>query len=167
MSPEQLRGEHASARSDIFSFGVLLYECLPGRLPFSGETSIDVLHAILRAPHPPLRSLLPEISLEWEKLIDRCLAKSVEERCASMEEVLDALSRVGAPAQQPKKSVAFLYFENLSDRRCHHRTCQDQGPSPVSALHSRRSVTQNSDRRNRAKDPAVGMQGDVATPDSL
>ena len=114
MSPEQLRGEHASARSDIFSFGVLLYECLTGRLPFSGDTSIDVLHAILRAPHPPLRSLLPEISPEWEKLIDRCLAKSVEERCASMEEVLDALSRVAAPVQQPKKSVAVLYFENLS-----------------------------------------------------
>lgn len=114
MSPEQLRGEHANARSDIFSFGVLLYECLTGRVPFSGETSIDVLHAILRAPHPPLRSLLPEVSPEWERLIDRCLAKSVEERCASMEEVLDALRRVATPALQPEKSVAVLYFENLS-----------------------------------------------------
>jgi len=114
MSPEQPRGGHVDARSDIFSFGVLLYECLTCRLPFSGDTSIDVLLAILRAPHPPLRSLLPEISPEWEKLIDRCLAKSVEERCASMEEVLDALSRVAAPALQPEKSVAVLYFENLS-----------------------------------------------------
>src|SRR5262249_33107851 len=90
------------------------YECLTGRLPFSGDTYVDVLHAILRAPHPPLRYLLPEISPEWERLIDRCLAKSAGERCASMEEVLDALCRVAAPALQPKKSVAVLYFENLS-----------------------------------------------------
>ena len=114
MSPEQLRGEHANVQSDIFSFGVLLYECLTGRLPFSGDTSIDVLHAILRAPHPPLRSLLPEISPELERLIDRCLAKSVERRCASMQEVLDALHRITAPASQPEKSLAVLYFENLS-----------------------------------------------------
>ena len=114
MSPEQLRGDHANAQSDIFSFGVLLYECLTGRLPFSGDTSIDVLHAILRAPHPPLRSLLPEISPELERLIDRCLAKSAEQRYASMEEVLNALRRITASASPPQKSLAVLYFENLS-----------------------------------------------------
>jgi serine/threonine protein kinase/Flp pilus assembly protein TadD len=117
MSPEQLRGEPAEARSDIFSFGVLLYECLTGRLPFRGETSIDILHAILRTPHIPLRTLLPEISPEWERLIDRCLAKSVEQRCASMEEVLDALRRAAAPTLQPEKSVAVLYFANLSGHK--------------------------------------------------
>ena len=114
MSPEQLRGEAAEARSDIFSFGVLVYECLTGRLPFRGETSIDILHAILRTPHIPLHTLLPEISPEWEQLIDRCLAKSVAQRCASMEEVLDALRRAAAPTFQPEKSVAVLYFANLS-----------------------------------------------------
>jgi serine/threonine protein kinase/Flp pilus assembly protein TadD len=114
MSPEQLRGEPAEARSDIFSFGVLLYECLTGRLPFRGETSIDVLHAILRTPHTPLRNLLPDTSPEWEKLIDRCLAKSVEQRCASMEEVLDALRRVAIPSLRSEKTVAVLYFSNLS-----------------------------------------------------
>jgi len=114
MSPEQLRGETATARSDIFSFGVLLYECLTGRLPFDGETSIDVLHAILRTPHIPLRTLLPDISPEWENLIDRCLAKAVEQRCPSMEEVLDALRRAATPTLQPKRSLAVLYFANLS-----------------------------------------------------
>lgn len=113
MSPEQLRGQRASVQSDIFSFGIVLYECLTGRLPFRGETSIDVRHAILRTPHTPLHSLLPEISLELETLIDRCLAKSVEQRWASMEEVLDGLRNIATLPLQPEKSLAVVYFENL------------------------------------------------------
>ena len=114
MAPEQLRGEPTDGRCDIFSFGVLLYECLTGRLPFRGETSIDVLHAILRDTPAPLRSLIPEIAPEWEQLVERCVAKSPAQRFASMGEVLEALSRVAAPALRPEKSVAVLYFENLS-----------------------------------------------------
>ncbi len=120
MSPEQARGEPGDARSDIFSFGVLLYECLSGRLPFRGETSIDVLRAILREPQIPLRVLLPELSTEWEHLVDRCLAKSPEQRCASMDEVLEVLEAlktvrgVASSAPHPEKSLAVLYFANLS-----------------------------------------------------
>jgi len=114
MSPEQLRGEPADARSDVFSFGVMLYECLAGRLPFRGETSIDILHSILREPHAPLRNVLPDLPAEWEQLVDRCLVKSVEHRCASMEEVLDSLRRAASPVVRQEKSLAVLYFANLS-----------------------------------------------------
>ncbi len=114
MSPEQLRGERTDARSDIFSFGVLLYECLTGRLPFWGETSIDILHAILRQPPTPLRRLLPDVSAEWEQLVERCLAKVPEQRFRSMGQVLEALKRAAAPTTQAEKSLAVLYFENLS-----------------------------------------------------
>ncbi len=98
MAPEQLRGEAADARTDIFSFGVLLYECLSGRLPFRGETSIDILHAILHQPLAPLRQALPDISAEWEELVEQCLDKSRERRLQSMREVQSALRRATAPA---------------------------------------------------------------------
>jgi len=112
MSPEQLRGETADVRSDIFSFGAMLYECLAGQLPFRGETSIDVMQAILRRPHAPLRSHIPDISSEWEDLVGRCLAKAPEQRPQSMGEVLDTLKRAAAPAPRAEKSLAVLYFEN-------------------------------------------------------
>jgi len=112
MSPEQLRGEAADVRSDIFAFGAMLYECLTGQLPFPGETSIDIMQAILRRPHTPVRSRVPDISSEWEELVARCLAKAPEQRPQSMGEVLDTLKRAAAPAPRAEKSLAVLYFEN-------------------------------------------------------
>jgi len=117
MSPEQLRGESVDERGDIFSLGVLLYESLTGRLPFRGETSVDIQYAILRQPPTPLRSLVPEISPAWEQLVERCLAKAPEQRYGSLAEVLAALRRTAAPAVQAEKSVAVLYFENVSEAK--------------------------------------------------
>jgi TolB-like protein/Flp pilus assembly protein TadD len=117
MAPERIRGEAADARSDVFSFGVLLYQCLTGRTPFGGETAVDILHAILRTPYVPLRNLLPDIDPAWEALVDACLAKSPAQRCSSMQEVIEALDRLSTPSQRPEKSIAVLYFANLSGNK--------------------------------------------------
>lgn len=117
MSPEQLRGESVDERGDIFSLGVLLYESLTGRLPFRGETSVDIQYAILHQAPAPLRSLVPEISSGWEQLVERCMAKAPEQRYSSLAEVLAALRRTAAPAVQAEKSVAVLYFENVSEAK--------------------------------------------------
>jgi serine/threonine protein kinase/Tfp pilus assembly protein PilF len=114
MAPEQLLGEATDARADIFSFGVLLYECFTGRQPFRGPNSVDILHAILHQPTPSLRDVIPDVSPEWERLVGRCLEKSSEKRFHSMQEVLDAMPKTAMPHAKPEKSVAVLYFENLS-----------------------------------------------------
>lgn len=117
MSPEQLSGEKTDARGDIFSFGVLLYECLTGRLPFRGKTSVDIMHAILHQPLTPLADLIPDISPQWERLVGRCLAKDRSKRFRSMQEVLENFPLKAARTTRAEKSVAVLYFENLSSSK--------------------------------------------------
>ncbi len=68
MSPEQARGKQVDARTDIFSFGVVLYEMLTARQPFEGETAMDVMGSILHKEPTPIRQLLPDIPQDIERL---------------------------------------------------------------------------------------------------
>ena len=92
MSPEQVRGDPADHRADIFGFGAVLYEMLSGTRPFRGETTAEVMTAILREDPPELGK--PDIPPGLERVVRRCLEKRLEERFQSARDIAFALEAV-------------------------------------------------------------------------
>ncbi len=122
MSPEQTKGKELDRRTDIFSFGVVLYELITGKLPFSGEHQAAIIYAICNDEPEPLSRFRSGVPESLERIIDKALTKNAEERYQSISDLQVDLKRVKRELttglkEAPKsgrKAVAVLYFENLS-----------------------------------------------------
>jgi len=94
MSPEQIRGDELDTRSDIWSFGVVLYEMFSGKLPFGGDYEHSIIYSVMNTDPPPLSAFDKIIPIEIEQIINRCLSKDRDNRYQSAAGLLEDLTLV-------------------------------------------------------------------------
>ena len=112
MSPEQAEGRPVDVRSDVFSFGVVLYEMLSGNRAFGGTTALQIMNAVVRDEPPPLQT-----SPAMDRIVRRCLQKSPSQRFQTMGElraVLEQPATEPSPPVERVPSIAVLPFANMS-----------------------------------------------------
>lgn len=106
MPPEQLEGRDADARSDLFSFGAVLYEMLAGRKAFDGPSQASIIAAILEAPTPRLSDAGGALSPRLERVVGKCLAKDPDQRWQSARDLGDELKWIADEAAHPPAPAA-------------------------------------------------------------
>lgn len=94
MSPEQARGMRVDARTDLFSFGIVLYEMIAGRAPFSGGSPKQIIDSILKTEPPPIASVQPDVPEVFDWIVTKALVKDRDERYQSAKEMLNDLRRL-------------------------------------------------------------------------
>ena len=114
MSPEQVRGEAADARSDIFSFGSLLYEMFSGRKPFASESTAGTISAILMREPPPLARYATSVPIELERIVRKCLDKNPDRRYQTMRDLVIDLENLRGESRVTRSSDAVI--ESATDK---------------------------------------------------
>src|SRR5437879_2146323 len=117
MSPEQLRGKPADHRSDIFSFGAILYEMLSGKRAFRGGSMAETMSAILREDPPDLSETNKTISPALERLIQHCLEKNPEERFHSARDLAFAIESLSGTVTSSGQTMTIAALTTATDGR--------------------------------------------------
>ncbi len=119
MSPEQVVGQELDQRTDLWSFGVVLYELVTGEIPFRGEHEAAVMYEIVNVNPEPLDSYRKDVPESIRILLAKLLQKDRSKRVASAKEIIDGLKPPATSSVElaPEKSIAVLYFENMSSEK--------------------------------------------------
>ena len=188
MSPEQVKGKSADARSDIFSFGAILYEALSGTRAFHRDTAAETMSAILREEPPDLSATNKNVQPGLERVVRHCLEKNPEERFHSAHDLafdLEALSGASTPRPTLDTGVSRLrsrripllvgvvlalagmaaaYFRR---KTCRIRAALEVSPAHVPARHrSVRRVSHRTARRSSTRRPGMDAPSRSSSRDS-
>jgi serine/threonine protein kinase len=107
MAPEQIKGAPVDGRTDIFSLGICLYECLTRRKPFGGDSLTSISYKIVHEPFPPLHEINPQIPESYEEVVAHCLAKDPSKRYQRGKDLASALRSV-LRGERPVKTEPML-----------------------------------------------------------
>lgn len=160
ISPEQAKGDHTDARTDIYSVGVMMYEMLSGKLPFDGTGAVSIAIMQISEKPKPLAEVAPNIPVGLRQITEKAMEKDPADRYQSAQEMLDAIA-----AFRRNPSISFEYEYNTQDnpdktinRVVSNSTAKTAGKAAVSTSQARRAGTMNSGKgKNVKKQKAKGF----------
>lgn len=161
ISPEQAKGDHTDARTDIYSVGVMMYEMLSGKLPFDGTGAVSIAIMQISEKPKPLAEVAPNIPVGLRQITEKAMEKDPADRYQSAQEMLDAIA-----AFRRDPSISFEYEYNTQDNpdktinRVVSSTTKTAGKAAVSTSQARRAGTMNSGKgKNVKKQKAKAAKG--------